>query len=84
MSLYRCSGCGCVENTAVSNYVQRVMLKKLPPLCSECDPEIKKWHGRWEKFKPEDQNLVEGPNGYLYDKDDEYLKRLRQSKEKRL
>ena len=80
MSIYRCSSCGCVENTAVSNYVQRVLLNKLPALCSECDPEIGKWHGRFKRFKPEDENLVEGPDGYLYDPKDPYLERLKKAK----
>ncbi len=48
MSLFRCETCGCFENTALSNWAIR-SLHKQPPLCSECDPEIGKWHGEWPK-----------------------------------
>lgn len=48
MSLYCCEVCGCIENTACANYWSRTT-GKLPLLCSECDPAIGKWHGRFEK-----------------------------------
>jgi len=48
MPLFQCTSCGCVENTACSNYFCSVM-DKIAPLCSECDPSIGKWHGRFEK-----------------------------------
>lgn len=48
MPLFKCSACGCCENTALSNWAWRRMHKQ-PPLCSECDPEIGKWHGEFEK-----------------------------------
>lgn len=73
MSLFRCTECGHVENTAVSNYVVR-RLERKPPLCSQCDPEIGKWHGRFKRFKPEEEGLVEAPDGYLYDPSDRYYK----------
>ena len=47
MPLFRCDKCGCVENTALSNYWMRH--KADEHLCSECDPEIGEWHGRFEK-----------------------------------
>ena len=46
MSLFKCEKCGCVENTALSTYW--FSEKKL---CSECDPRIGKWHGRFKKRK---------------------------------
>jgi len=57
MSAFRCEKCGCMENTAVSNYISRKYpysetgdaLPSLPLLCSECDPAIGKWHGRFPK-----------------------------------
>lgn len=49
MSLFRCSECGCVENTASSLYWVRAVDKE-PPLCSECDPKIGKWHGLFLKM----------------------------------
>lgn len=48
MSLYQCAGCGCVENTALSDYWHR-KLEGLPLLCSECDPDIGMWHGQFDK-----------------------------------
>ena len=47
MSLFRCTKCGCVENTATSNYW--LLRGDAEPLCSECDPKIGKWHGKFEK-----------------------------------
>jgi hypothetical protein len=55
MPLYQCKKCGAVENTACANYWWRTnpALHKddgLPPeVCSECDPEIGKWHGEFPK-----------------------------------
>lgn len=54
MPTYMCSKCGCIENTALSRYWVRNLGNKKkdnPPLCSECDPEIGKWHGRFLKEK---------------------------------
>lgn len=53
MSLFVCDGCGFVENTALCNYHARVF-RKQPRLCSECDPELGKWHGRFPKRRPEE------------------------------
>ena len=46
MSLYRCSACGCVENTALANY-WHCKMEQQPLLCSACDPEIGIWHGQF-------------------------------------
>lgn len=76
MSIFRCTKCGCVENTALSHYWSRVHMDGLEPLCSECNPEIAKWHGEFEKVTPESCGYVTGPDGFLYMPHDEYLKRL--------
>ena len=47
MPIFRCSKCGCIENTATSYYWMAEDRTK--SLCSECDPDIGKWHGKWEK-----------------------------------
>jgi hypothetical protein len=62
MSLFVCSDCNTVDNTAVTNYAVR-RLHKLPPLCSECDPDIGKWHGLFEKrgYTVEDYGVVLNP-----------------------
>lgn len=55
MPLFICSKCGCIENTALSLYwVRSFSDKETPPLCSECDPEIGKWHNRFPKQKYEE------------------------------
>lgn len=48
MPLFACRKCGCVENTACTNYWYDVAHNK-PALCSECDPEIGQWHGEFVK-----------------------------------
>jgi len=65
MSIFRCSKCGCAENTAVSHYHTRE--KNSPPLCSECDPSIGKWHGRFPKISAEE--YVE-KDGFLISKEE--------------
>lgn len=42
MSLYRCTECNCIENTALGHYWT---IKE--PLCSEC--HTGEWHGQFEK-----------------------------------
>jgi len=60
MSLFQCEDCGCCENTALCNYHWR-RLEKLSMLCSACDPEIKKWHGEFERtFLPKDMFETNG------------------------
>lgn len=66
MSVFRCTKCNCVENTAVSHYWTRP--KGSPPLCSECDPEIGKWHGRFPKQSADE--LVE-KDGFLISKEED-------------
>lgn len=61
MPLFRCQKCGCVENTALSNYWTR---KGDPAICSECDPQIGEWHGRFAK-KPAD-GYVQDRQGFIY------------------
>jgi hypothetical protein len=59
MSLFPCRKCACVENTACCNYWSRKIDEK-PLLCSQCDPDIDKWHGQFEK---------RDAAGYLVDQD---------------
>ena len=51
MSIFVCEKCGAVENTATSNYWEQKYPynggAEQPKLCSECDMEIGKWHGRF-------------------------------------
>jgi hypothetical protein len=64
MPLFACTQCGCVENTACCNYWTRTTMDKLPALCSECDPDIGKWHGRFEKRSA--AGMLVDQNGQLW------------------
>ena len=72
MSLFACSNCNTVENSALGAFW---LVDK--PICSEC--EQGKWHGRFEKRKYTDANyqlcpddtrgrriLCPKPNGWDY------------------
>jgi len=48
MSLFKCSRCDCVEDTALSHYWS-ARLHQAPPLCSACDPKIARWHGEFPR-----------------------------------
>lgn len=63
MPLFKCSSCGCVENTAVCHYWSD--FRERPPLCSECDPQIGKWHGLFDKKPATGYKL--GNDGFLYE-----------------
>lgn len=50
MPLFRCSKCGCADNTATAlNFWPEYYLNQKAPLCSECDPEQGEWHGSFQK-----------------------------------
>jgi hypothetical protein len=63
-----CRECGCVENTACCNYWSRTSLESKPGLCSECDPDIKQWHGKFEK-RPASGMLID-QDGHLWRTDE--------------
>ena len=52
MSLFVCDECRCVENTATSKFWLR---DGGPALCSECDPQMGRWHGLFDRreYDPE-------------------------------
>lgn len=54
MPLFKCSKCGCIENTACGNYWG--LPPDEPPTCSECDTG--KWHGHFPKKTPEEMGYV--------------------------
>lgn len=68
MSVFRCEQCGCMENTATSNYWEMRHpfdgSSPKPALCSECDPEIGKWHGHFPKKQA--SGFCIGDDGFLY------------------
>ncbi len=63
MSLFKCTKCGCVENTAACHYWSR---GNNPPRCSECDPEIGLWHNTFPKEHASVKGYKVGSDGFLY------------------
>lgn len=87
MSLYQCSKCGAVENTACGHYHSRDMdwwpeEYRGKKLCSECGPptfsdgkptEFGKWHGRFEKrCYPLDSLYTDSEGNVRRKSDDKY------------
>jgi hypothetical protein len=66
MSIFRCDRCGCVENTATSEYWTRE--DKTLALCSQCDPATKKWHGKFDRISA--KGFILYSDGFLYTKED--------------
>jgi len=63
MSFFRCSNCGCVEDTALCNYwVARI--RDTPTVCSGCDCKIGKWHGQFPRESAE--NWITDERGFLF------------------
>jgi hypothetical protein len=83
MPIFTCSKCGVVDNTAVSGYWSRVHMDGLDALCSQCNPEIGKWHGRFERKTPEEFGVVSGPDGFLYGPEDPYLAQLQKKRKEK-
>lgn len=72
-----------MDNTALSGYWARQYDDaKASPLCSQCNPDIKKWHGRFERQQKPEGHVV-GPDGFVYEKNDSYLRRLRKEAKKK-
>ena len=65
MPLFKCSICGCVENTALSGYWIAKRDRK-PALCSYCDPDIGKWHDQFPRETPSVRGYKLGDDGFLY------------------
>ena len=65
MSIFRCVECGVVENTACSNFWSRE--DKFKVLCSQCDPETKKWHNVFPRQSA--KGYVLASDGFLYHKE---------------
>ena len=68
MSLYRCTKCDCVENTACGEYWAQQMEahkagRKLEPLCSQCRTGT--WHGQFERYAVPKDWLVD-VRGFLW------------------
>jgi hypothetical protein len=59
VSLFICSKCGCVENTALGNFWKRHCYGH-PVLCSECSTGV--WHGQFKKRKATEQEIALSKN----------------------
>jgi len=66
MSVFACSRCLCLENTNNCNFWKRACAgaKARDHLCSECDPDIGKWHGRFQKKSAVGSFI--GTDGFVY------------------
>ena|ERR1700719_1595565 len=49
MATFRCSSCGCDDDTALCNYWSD-RVRDIPPVCSACDPKIGKWHRQFPRL----------------------------------
>jgi hypothetical protein len=58
--IFRCSKCGCDEDTALCNYWSS-RLQEQPVVCSACDPKIGKWHGEFPQKC--DSTTARSPSG---------------------
>ena len=68
MSLFKCEECGCVENTATSRYWFRNHDGAIGrALCSECDPNIGRWHRVFPKrdADAEGYRLIPGSEHFI-------------------
>lgn len=63
MPIFSCRECGCIENTALSNYWTAVY-EDTPVLCSACDPETSKWHGEFPRRSA--SGMLVDQNGQLW------------------
>jgi len=59
MPLFKCSQCGSMDNTALTNWAVRRADKK-PALCSACDPEIGRWHDQFPRVAWDEE--LHGPH----------------------
>lgn len=65
MPLFVCDNCGCIENTALSMFWLNNLDLNPKDLCSECDPRIGKWHGKFPKEKFNDEQHRIDSNGFV-------------------
>ncbi len=70
MSLYRCTKCDVVENTALGGYWLQQMAaaessQPFRPLCSQCNPDIGVWHGQFPREGVTGEWLVDN-RGFLW------------------
>lgn len=77
MPFFRCSECKSIDNTTLASNSRDRALNGKPLLCSECDPEIKKWHGKFpkEKFDPKKWRISDAKLGLVTRKDEEHIVR---------
>lgn len=77
MPLFKCERCGCIENTATSNYWGRFLgedgndpVPPAPALCSACDPEIGKWHDIFLRQQASLLGYKLANDGFIYNQDE--------------
>jgi hypothetical protein len=63
VSIFMCKKCHCIENTALCGHWHHYK-DGLNFTCSECDPELGKWHGVFPKRKA--YGMLVGEDNYLF------------------
>ena len=63
MPIFKCTQCGCVENTACCNYWMTKDYNHV--LCSACDPKIGKWHDMFPRINADEKGYVADSEGFL-------------------
>lgn len=73
MSLFKCENCGVVENTALCGFIYRDKDTKeiledtrghcveRALLCSQCNPQLKQWHGVFPREDADEKGYVSVP-----------------------
>lgn len=71
MSLFACEECGIVENTALCGWTPAEDGTGRRLVCSQCNPDMGRWHGIFLRQTPEELGLEQKPGSrYLQGKAD--------------
>lgn len=81
MSLFQCEQCVCKENTALCNYHLHKRDQQ-PLVCSACDLQIGKWHGKFDREYLEPKQYVTNREGNLERKPSKSIEELRAAAER--
>lgn len=73
MPLFMCTRCGCIENTATSEYWAQQMAAyeaetPFEPLCSEHNPAIGRWHNQFPRRSA--AGYVTDKRGFIYSREE--------------
>ncbi len=85
MSLFQCTKCGCIENTAVSMYHTQIIEKK-PVECSACAPNpsmgVDGWHNKFLRtYLPKGMFITDHEGNLVHKDTSEYPDKYETDKE---